>query len=272
MCTITLLGKETCTEGKLWLCLFNFYCPILTKKINVVDRNKKAINSWYDDSLRKKRETLTLINDLLKIPMYSTDLVKQFYIRCKQDYMYSVRQAKIKYNDKKICQSQNKCSAAWKLIKSETGNNKHDSNPPPIAPEVFNDYYISVGKNVVESLKPEVSSMCIHNYKSFLENIPPVNIALKWNKVSSTDILKIVRSLKSSNSEDVYGLSNSTIKSVITSILEPLTYLVNLMFLKGIFPQCLKNSKTVPIFKKGNKLDPASYHPISIVPFFFSKY
>jgi retron-type reverse transcriptase len=47
---------------------------------------------------------------------------------------------------------------------------------------------------------------------------------------------------------------------------KPISDLVNLSFNTGIFPDILKCSQIVPIFKTGNETDVANYRPISILP------
>jgi len=51
-------------------------------------------------------------------------------------------------------------------------------------------------------------------------------------------------------------------------ILKPLTHLVNSSLITGIFPNKLKISKVIPIFKKGNLKDVSCYRPISLLPAF----
>jgi len=45
----------------------------------------------------------------------------------------------------------------------------------------------------------------------------------------------------------------------------PLSKVVNLSFETGVFPEILKLSKVMPIFKKGFPLEPSNYHPISLL-------
>ena len=48
-------------------------------------------------------------------------------------------------------------------------------------------------------------------------------------------------------------------------IAEPLTYIFNLCFLKGIFPNELKKSIVTPVYKKGDKSITENYRPISVI-------
>src|SRR5436190_21444858 len=47
-----------------------------------------------------------------------------------------------------------------------------------------------------------------------------------------------------------------------------LAHLVNSSFISGIFPEKLKISKIIPVFKKGEVLDKTNYRPISLLPAF----
>ena len=61
-------------------------------------------------------------------------------------------------------------------------------------------------------------------------------------------------------------MSNNFIKATISEILFPLTHVINFCIKDGIFPEQLKVSKDCPIYKKGDKNNPASYRPLAIVP------
>ena len=47
-----------------------------------------------------------------------------------------------------------------------------------------------------------------------------------------------------------------------------LTYICNKAISAGVFPDRLKYSIVIPIFKKGNNSDPANYRPISVLTSF----
>ena len=48
-------------------------------------------------------------------------------------------------------------------------------------------------------------------------------------------------------------------------ICKPLTYLINLSFSNGIFPDLLKTSNVIPIFKRGENQVYNNYRPISLI-------
>ena len=62
------------------------------------------------------------------------------------------------------------------------------------------------------------------------------------------------------------NISNKVLKNIINPIAEILSYLFNLSFEKGLFPDCFKVSKVIPNFKSGSSLDMNNYRPISIIP------
>ena len=58
------------------------------------------------------------------------------------------------------------------------------------------------------------------------------------------------------------------LREVIGVIALPLAKLINLCFDKGVFPDVLKISKVIPVFKEGKVTDIENDRPISLVPIF----
>ena len=66
----------------------------------------------------------------------------------------------------------------------------------------------------------------------------------------------------------LFALSMEILKQVIPNIGKPLTYICNKFFIEGCFPDSMKISRIVPIFKAGDKSSLNNYRPISILPQF----
>ena len=54
-------------------------------------------------------------------------------------------------------------------------------------------------------------------------------------------------------------------KTFNKALSELLTNLINLSFVKGVFPNVLKMAEVLPTFKKGDKTEKNNYRPISLI-------
>ena len=75
-------------------------------------------------------------------------------------------------------------------------------------------------------------------------------VCLKFKLKNVTEIIDIINKLKPKSSSGVDDLSNKVIKHIQEIIAEPLTIIINQMLNTGIFPDSLKISKVLPLFKK----------------------
>lgn len=66
------------------------------------------------------------------------------------------------------------------------------------------------------------------------------------------EVYKTIRILSSKKSVDMHGIRINVLKIVAKEISEVLSYLINFSFEYGIFPDILKRSIVVPVFKKRN--------------------
>ena len=56
--------------------------------------------------------------------------------------------------------------------------------------------------------------------------------------------------LENKTSEDINGVSGKLLKNISTEIAPALSYIFNLSLETGVFPDCWKMSRTIPIYKK----------------------
>lgn len=249
--------------------LFNQHCKV--REIKVSSKPRKNKLKWLSPELLKIRQFKLALYDRYKNnkgtvwePNYRTD-----YLKAKNLFRIKIDEAKRLENESYIANSKNKCKAAWNVVKTESNLKKQTDNIL-IESSIFNDYFV----NLVDDLDLS-SNQCISNgrarelvdsfvrYKNF-----DCNLTFKWREINSSDVLKFVSSLSSSVSLDYYGFSNKTVKNIIDVIVSPLTFLLNRLLEQGVYPEALKITKVSPIYKKGDKLNPSSYRPISLVPIF----
>lgn len=94
------------------------------------------------------------------------------------------------------------------------------------------------------------------------------NHKFSFCNVGHIQIKNIISTMKDSRSTDSYGLSVRILKINITTLISPLTKLVNSCLTTGCFPNCLKISNVIPGHKMKQKNDINNYRPIFLVPIF----
>jgi len=159
--------------------------------------------------------------------------------------------------------------AIWSQIQKLTGQNISITKPivlkvndtilknPTDVAKAFNQYF-------VESVDTIAQCFTVQQNDAL-----PVNIrepALTLRPVSENEVVKTVTSLKSSRAKDVYGMDSLMLKEINSSIVTPLTHIINISLAQGRFPNSWKPAVVAPIFKGGDPLLTSNYRPISIVP------
>lgn len=221
---------------------------------------------------RPSKETLALKEEVrrrygfyqwaLKYNIYIAE-TKTNYIAARKNYKQALRKAYLDFNCSYISSAPNSCKAAWEVINSRSGKSSSEKVNHNLSPDDFNKTFLSSVKAVSDHVLSSsvTSEQLLHNH-----NIP--NQRFRWSVLSCEDVQKCVLALKSSHSKDIYSINSDLVKKVLPAILEPLTMCINLCLATGYFPNLLKLSKVVPIFKKGNPALAESYRPISLVPIF----
>ena len=140
------------------------------------------------------------------------------------------------------------------------GNLKLHSNKDIV--EEFNNYFLSIGKNIAESIH-----CTSHSFSVFLTLTSPSN-SLFLKPASVHEIVKITSSLKLSKSVGPDCISSSVVKQCISLFADPLCYIFNMSLMSGLVPKKLKIAKVVPVYKKNNNQDMSNYRPIAVLPIF----
>lgn len=83
--------------------------------------------------------------------------------------------------------------------------------------------------------------------------------------VTSLDIIKYIKSLKTDSAPSLDGISNKLIKIIHPHIIIPLKHIINLIFETGIVPYHFKISVITPIHKPGPTNKIQNYQPISLI-------
>ena len=185
---------------------------------------------------------------------------------------HTIRTSKKLFYSQKLEKTKSSISSTWKILNEVMGkkktnlqrnekiieNNTEITNPQDIA-NSFNSYFVNLG--------PELASKIESNDTHFKQFLPaPLQNSFFFNPTNAYEIIKVTLSLNSSKSYSHDEISTSLLKQIISTIALPLSYIFNLSFSSGIFPNSLKIAKVIPVHKKDDPLKVSNYRPISILP------
>ena len=189
-----------------------------------------------------------------------TNILRQTIREAKKQYYHRIF-FNFKNNIKKtwiaIKETLNRNNKTTKLPSVFYHNNQIIQDPTDLA-NAFNDYFINIGTTLSQHIESDTS----HAY--YLKNNYS-NLDFKFKQINESHILTIIKKLKIKFSSGLDCISNNLIKHVSDVISKPLTLIVNQMLITGIFPNKLKTSKVIPIFKKGDDTSISNYRPISLL-------
>jgi hypothetical protein len=165
----------------------------------------------------------------------------------------------------------------WKFINTETGRNKKPNYTQHLIDiykgqniaELLIDHFSTIANKLISTINNKLNNTTDSDFKLFMEQVTLNNYPTVYNKPSTVEeIEKIIYSLKSEDSCGYDQISTRVLKLCAPYIISPLTYICNLIIFSGNFPEKLKYSEIIPLYKKGDKKQITNYRPISLLTSF----
>lgn len=232
------------------------------KKIKTRKPSKRISSNWTTAEIILKKEHVADLKNFHEC--IGTEASKVAYIAGRNRLREMIKKATIDANSDSIKAATNSSRAMWRFINSRRGKGKNRGKQEAETPSVdeLEKYFNNIAKTLESKLPPAQSDPIANMKPATDQNIPRLNI----HTVSEREIARAIRNLKGTTTPDCYGMTCVVLKRISPAILAPLHFLINEGITLGTFPQHLKKTRIVAIFKSGDKSDPANYRPISILP------
>jgi exonuclease III len=237
----------------------------------VIHHNNKELvpkNPFMFSGLLRCRKNKENLSRIAKINPTLFNINK--YNRYRNCYSKSVRTAKKVYLRNKLYQALGDSKRTWQVIKESLNIPPKQNNVPKIVvneisitddiliANKFNEYFSNIGPALADSLP-----LTNHNFEDYLP--PPAERSFFMIPITELTMLNYILSTKPKLGHDDNQLSMKTLHDVATAICKPLTHIFNLSIESGTFPEGMKISRGIPIFKKGSPFSLTNYRVVAMI-------
>jgi len=263
-----LINDDTNSATEKFVETLNFYFNLICvkKKCKMRDGKKRKKNSIGTNPLVKlAKENMELAFEIFRLNPGTPDLL-QTANNLRREYHSILKKATIEQNGNFLTSSQNMSRDSWKLINSNK-NTKSKSND--YIELNVNGKTISKYEEVVNSLNEyfvNIPTKILPRVQDKLEITSPRNNASMYlDPVLPSELHKIFSNLSNKKSSGLDEISDAVLKKIGENLVTPLVHIINLSFQSGIFPDCLKYSKVIALYKeKGDKSLPDNQRPLTL--------
>ena len=250
--------------------LYNQECPLIKIKKcgnkNDKDDNKPWLTKGIKNACKKKNQLYK--NFLQK----RSEAALYRYKTYKNSLVTILRKVKSQYYKDKLNKFKGDVKGTWKMLNELLNKKKRDQpmvssfmnenkcidNKKEISNE-FNKFFIKIGPTMAEKIPRNVRK----HYLDYISKQNDKTIFLQ--PVTEQEIFNIVNNFQMKHSCGYDNISMYIIKNVIKSIVKPLVHIFNMSLVTGIFPDDMKISKIIPIYKAEENNLFCNYRPISLL-------
>ena len=137
-------------------------------------------------------------------------------------------------------------------------NNELITEPKDIA-NAFNNYFSTIASDLQGKIYHHGQ-----DFTKFLENSNEHNFFI--SPTDKNEIVSIINNISIKKAIGPHSIPTDILHIIKLNISEPLSDIINLSFIKGVYFDNLKITKTIPTFKeKGSNLNSNNYRPISLL-------
>lgn len=197
------------------------------------------------------------------------------YKRYKNRLTNILRYSKKEYYMKQLDINRNNNKRLWEIlnsvIKRGTGQNNypkificnvHEEYNMDVVANSLNEFFVTAGPNLARTITDPGKAQ----EKS--DTLTEIHILCFSQPLMKMKFLKLSKKCKNQKSLDCNDIDMIVVKRVIEAIIKPFTYICNLSFQTGRFPDRMKIAKVIPLYKSGNKHHFTNYRPVSSLPQF----
>lgn len=240
--------------------LFTKFCPYTSRKINRFKFSQLWMTNEIKKLIRKKnclfrkyKETFSINHEIM-------------YKKFRNKLNNLIKTTKINYYHNVFNNSNFKMKEKWKLVNNILNKSKKQNDITLVnngatvkdnkeIANIFNNYFINLFASKSATNK---------EFQRFLSDTNPP-YSLYFSPTNPCEVIKIVNSFSNSTSLDHNKISNKILKHVINSVSVILSHLFNISMSSGVFPNCFKIARVVPIHKSNSVHNVENYRPISIL-------
>ena len=167
------------------------------------------------------------------------------------------KKRKTYYSDKlSVCAGNPKHT--WKVINELTRTKKHVNTPGNLSASSFNDYFTSIGKEIISQTNSKPENVPWKN--------PPCKSMFCFDNVKMEDILSKLQKLGCDSNNDVLGFDSKLLYCGRRVIAPVLTKLLNASLSMSFVVDDWKFARVTPVYKdKGDIAIMNNYRPISVI-------
>ena len=123
---------------------------------------------------------------------------------------------------------------------------------------VLKTFFVNIGPTLADDIP--ISN---DTFSTYLTDAVGDTLFLK--PVTQAEIINLVNNTKSKKSKDHDDIDMCLVKQLIPYLVIPLEHIFNISLQTGVFPDCMKIARVIPLFKNGNINDFTNYRPISLL-------
>ena len=238
---------------------------------------KNNTAEWIDEEVLEGIKIRDKLFRKFKKSKSNTDNIN--YKKSRNRLQELVKRKKRNFVSSKLTENISKPKELWKTLKKLGLPSKNESSSKICLgtkdkvsfdnkenAETLKDFYENLANDLVNKLPLPTYKFGRERVKEYYKplNIESKNFTLK--PTTYENVLKLLEEINPNKAVGIDNLGGRFLRDGAKILAKSITELCNLSIERSIFPDECKIAKLKPLYKKGSKIEPKNYRPISLLP------